>query len=69
MTAAIANDATYGEAIKQFVESIPIGRPGQPNDIANLITFLLSPDAAFVAGSLIYCDGAHDAMMRPEGLF
>jgi hypothetical protein len=30
---------------------------------------LLSPDAAFIAGSLIYCDGAHDAMMRTEGLF
>jgi NAD(P)-dependent dehydrogenase (short-subunit alcohol dehydrogenase family) len=69
MTAAVADDPTYGDAIKQFVASIPIGRPGQPEDIANLIAFLLSPEAAFIAGSLIYCDGAHDAMMRPEGLF
>lgn len=69
MTAAVADDATYGDAIREFVASIPIGRPGQPEDIANLIAFLLSPEAAFIAGSLIYCDGAHDAMMRPEGLF
>ena len=69
MTAAVAQDETYGELIKEFVASIPIGRPGQPEDVANLISFLLSPEGCFIAGSLIYCDGGHDAMMRPEGLY
>lgn len=69
MTAEVAASAEYGEAVKQFVASIPIGRAGQPSDVAQLIQFLLSPAAAFIAGSLIYCDGAHDAMMRPDGLF
>jgi len=69
MTAAVAQSPEYGEAIKAFVASIPIGRAGQPEDVAQLIHFLLSPAAGFIAGSLIYCDGAHDALMRPEGLF
>jgi len=69
MTAAVAQDETYGDLIREFVASIPIGRPGQPEDVANLISFLLSPPAGFIAGSLIYCDGAHDAMMRPDGLY
>ncbi|MDG1011646.1 MAG: SDR family oxidoreductase [Luminiphilus sp.] len=69
MTEAVANSEAYGSAIKEFVASIPIGRSGQTNDVAQLIRFLLSPEAAFIAGSLIYCDGAHDAMMRTEGLF
>ena len=69
MTAEVAASAEYGEAIKQFVASIPIGRPGQPVDVARLIEFLLSPAAGFIAGSLIFCDGAHDALMRPDGLF
>ena len=68
MTQAVANDATYGEAIKQFVASIPCGRPGTPEDIANAVDFLLSPQSSFVAGSVIFIDGGHDAMFRPENI-
>jgi hypothetical protein len=28
--------------------------------------FLLSPEGAYVAGSTLVIDGAHDAMMRPD---
>ncbi len=66
MTQDLAESEQYGDAIKAFVESIPLGRAGQPEDIAALITFLLSPSAAFIAGSLIYADGAHDAVFRPD---
>jgi len=66
MTAAVANDPTYGAAIKKFVESIPVGRPGRPEDIASVVAFLLSPAADFICGSVLFVDGAHDAMMRPD---
>ena len=66
MTRQVAESAEYGEAIKQFVASIPAGRPGLPEDVAKLVTFLLSEDAGFIAGSLIFIDGAHDAMFRPD---
>lgn len=66
MTQAVAKNPQYGDAIKQFVDSIPAGRPGTPEDIARLVTFLLQPESDFIAGSVIFVDGAHDAMMRPE---
>lgn len=67
MTASVAKDATYGDAIRAFVDSIPVGRPGQTADIVALANFLLSPQASFIAGSLIFIDGAHDALFRPDG--
>jgi NAD(P)-dependent dehydrogenase (short-subunit alcohol dehydrogenase family) len=66
MTAAIADDPTYGDAIKQFVASIPIARAGLPVDMANAVDFLLSDNASFVCGSVLFIDGGHDAMLRPD---
>ena len=66
MTQAVAADPTYGEAIKQFVASIPMGRPGQPEDMADLVEFLFSDKARFICGSVLFVDGGHDAMLRPD---
>jgi NAD(P)-dependent dehydrogenase (short-subunit alcohol dehydrogenase family) len=66
MTAAVANDPTYGTAIKEFVASIPVGRPGMPEDIANAVCYLLAPEAGFICGSVLFVDGGHDAMTRPD---
>ena len=66
LTAAVEGDATYGEAIKQFIASIPVGRPGQAQDMADAACFLLSDRASFICGSMLFVDGGHDAMMRPD---
>ena len=66
MTAAVANDPVYGDAIRDFVASIPIGRPGLPTDMADAIEFLISDQASFVCGSVLFIDGGHDAMLRPD---
>ncbi|MEP5568941.1 MAG: SDR family oxidoreductase [Halioglobus sp.] len=66
LSAAVENDPTYGDAIKQFIASIPIGRPGQPQDIADAASFLLSDKAGFICGSMLFVDGGHDAMMRTD---
>ena len=60
------DDATYGEAIKQFIGSIPVGRPGEPADIASAASFLLSDKAGFICGAMLFVDGGHDAMLRPD---
>jgi NAD(P)-dependent dehydrogenase (short-subunit alcohol dehydrogenase family) len=39
----------------------PIGRPGEPREIANVIAFLGSDEASFVTGSVILADGAMTA--------
>ncbi len=43
---------------------IPVGRPGRPEEIAALVEFLLGPDAAFFCGSVVFCDGGSDALLR-----
>jgi NAD(P)-dependent dehydrogenase (short-subunit alcohol dehydrogenase family) len=68
MTLAVAESEEYGAAIRDFVKSIPIGRPGQPEDVSQLVQFLLSPAADFMTGNVIFLDGGHDALFRPEAI-
>ncbi len=39
----------------------PIGRPGEPSEIANLIAFLASDEASFITGSVMLADGGMTA--------
>jgi 3-oxoacyl-[acyl-carrier protein] reductase len=36
---------------------IPVGRVGQPEDVAAVISFLASEEAGFVSGQIIYVAG------------
>jgi 3-oxoacyl-[acyl-carrier protein] reductase len=44
-------------AIAQAAEQIPLRRVGQPEDVANVIAFLVSDDASYVSGQVIYVHG------------
>jgi len=66
MSAAVEDDPLYGPAIKEFVATIPIKRPGQPEDMAKAVSFLLGENASFISGSMLFVDGGHDAMYRPD---
>ncbi len=53
-------DGRYDE-----VESMhPLGRIGDPDDIAGIVAFLSSDDAAFVTGSSLLADGGRSAVME-----
>ncbi len=45
---------------------VPIGRPGRPEEIASLLAYLLSPDAGFFCGSVVFADGGTDAIVRTD---
>jgi len=44
----------------------PVGRIGRPEDIAGVITFLASDDAAFVTGANFLADGGRSALMYDQ---
>lgn len=45
------------EIVSKFVNRIPLGRPGEPEDIASAIAFLASDDARFITGVNLPVDG------------
>ncbi len=44
-------------AMEDAAKRIPVGRVGQPRDIANVICFLASDEAGFINGQIIYASG------------
>ena len=56
----IATDMTKeisDEATQNYLASIPVGRAGQPEDVANLAAFLASPESDYITGTVIRIDG------------
>jgi 3-oxoacyl-[acyl-carrier protein] reductase len=55
----IETDMTTGDPnfLPSLIPMIPVGRYGQPDDIAALVTFLAGPTAGFINGAAIDIDG------------
>ncbi len=62
MVAGMRADAEAGPLLDML--PIPVGRPGRPEEIAALVELLLGPDGAFFCGSVLFCDGGSDALLR-----
>jgi 3-oxoacyl-[acyl-carrier protein] reductase len=45
------------EVLARLVEDIPLGRPGQPIDVANAVLFLASDLSGFITGSVLEVTG------------
>jgi meso-butanediol dehydrogenase/(S,S)-butanediol dehydrogenase/diacetyl reductase len=58
------------EILARIKEAIPMGRCGEPQEIANVALFLASEDASFITGAVIVADGglwAHTGMPSLSG--
>jgi NAD(P)-dependent dehydrogenase (short-subunit alcohol dehydrogenase family) len=47
------------ELLSEMVSDIPIGRAGEPAEVANMAVFLASPRASYVTGAIIPMDGGN----------
>src|SRR6266542_1543122 len=51
------NEENYAAFLEHSKATHPIGRPGEPHEIADLIYFLASPNAAWITGETVSIDG------------
>jgi NAD(P)-dependent dehydrogenase (short-subunit alcohol dehydrogenase family) len=45
------------EALAKVVAKIPVGRLGEPEEIARVVEFLVDPDSAFITGQIYSVNG------------
>ena len=55
--ATALTDAQPSDAIDRLVSTIPMGRIGQPDEVARAALFLASDDSSFVTGTELFVDG------------
>ncbi|GAA3675935.1 SDR family oxidoreductase [Nonomuraea antimicrobica] len=56
LTAALHEDGT---AARRIVDRTPMGRWGEPADVAGAVVFLCGPDARFITGVVLPVDGGY----------
>jgi NAD(P)-dependent dehydrogenase (short-subunit alcohol dehydrogenase family) len=59
-------DAMPEHVRERIVSRVPLGRAGDPADIANAVAFLAFSDAAYMTGQVVYAEGA-DLLPRRGG--
>ncbi len=61
-TSLAKEDLASGSARERILSRTPLGRIGDPDEIASIARFLASSDAAYVTGQCIYADGGRLAL-------
>jgi NAD(P)-dependent dehydrogenase (short-subunit alcohol dehydrogenase family) len=66
MTFKLADEVFAGSS-KSFAETVPLGRHGTPEDVAGLVSFLLSDDSSYATGTTHAVDGGFTTLTtRPR---
>ena len=57
LTGLAATPEAARQLLENFADQIPLGRVGQPAEIANAVAFLASDEASFITGTELFVDG------------
>jgi NAD(P)-dependent dehydrogenase (short-subunit alcohol dehydrogenase family) len=68
MTAPLMASAE-GRALADKFVPMPLRCPGQPEDVAALLAWLVSPENRLMTGQVLFIDGGADAVMRGDEIW
>ena len=55
---AIRMGVPFQQVVDEMMKTIHVGRPGEPDDIANAVAFFVDPRSSFVTGQVLYVAGS-----------
>jgi NAD(P)-dependent dehydrogenase (short-subunit alcohol dehydrogenase family) len=55
------SDGGQSEMAKSLLSHVPLGRPGEPDEVAHAVTFLVAPEASYINGAVLTVDGGWTA--------
>ena len=65
-TELVAGVLASDEVLNDYLECMPLGRVGTPDDVANLARFLVGPESSWITGQTVNCDGGHSLRRGPD---
>ena len=65
-TELVAGIFATPDVLDSYLTQTPLGRAGQPDEIAELIRFLAGPESAWITGQAISIDGGHSLRRGPD---
>jgi NAD(P)-dependent dehydrogenase (short-subunit alcohol dehydrogenase family) len=57
MTELVEPLSTKPGFAERIAATVPLGRPGQPQEVAGIVYFLTTPEASYITGAVVTVDG------------